>query len=169
MVEKPGHSTDRQASARPPLGRGKVLATGAVLALLALVGFSATALAAKPTEGGCWGNCAPTQSDPQGTFMLTDGSVKNFYLSRPCLGDYHGYENGIIIDKSLRLNQDNTLNYSGYGTLRLYQRNGVKKVPAPVTLSAHFPTSTTADFTLTVKYKSCGTYTVKMKRVPLVM
>jgi hypothetical protein len=134
---------------------------GVVVALAAVLAFAAVpALAAKPTQSSCWGNCMGDYSG--GTLATKGDTVRDIADAQSCLGSQSlgGMKTpaNVLVKGPLRLTKDDTFSYSGTVEIGL----GINQ-PAHVTLSGSFTTSTLAAVTLTIHYKSCGTYHLRIK------
>ena len=146
---------------RAPLLRHAVVSIVLGTALIAAL-FGATALAAKPTPGDCWGRCGGPEGPIGGYFRVAHNEVIDFEDSDACLGTVEGFKEYIDIPNSIPVTAGGHFSWNGMAGVG----NGMSIEPTVigVAVSGHFTTSRTAKVTLQIEMRGCSTVHLKIHR-----
>jgi hypothetical protein len=155
-----GGSRDGSDGRAPRLLRAAVsiaLGTALIVAL-----FAATALAAKPKPGDCWGRCGGPEGPIGGYFRVAHNDVIDFEDSDACLGTVEGFKDYIDIPNSIPVTAGGQFSWNGMAGVG----DGVTIEPTVigVSVSGHFTTRRTAKVTLQIEMRGCSAVHLKIHR-----
>ena len=152
----------REASdAREPRLRHAATSIALGIALIAVL-FAATALAAKPKPGDCWGRCGGPEGPIGGYFTVAHNDVNDFEDSDACLGTVAGFEEYIDIPNSIPITASG--HFSWNGMVGVGDGTRVEPAVVGVAVSGHFPNRRTAKVTLRIEMRGCSTVHLKIHR-----
>jgi hypothetical protein len=141
--------------------RHAVVLIAAAAALIVVV-LAATALAATPKPGSCWGRCGGPEGPIGGYFRVAHNDVIDFEDSQKCLGKVEGFEEYIDIPGSIPVAADGHFSWSGKAGVG----DGMAIEPGVITVgvNGHFITHRTAKVSLLIALQGCGPVHLKIHR-----